>query len=363
MSKCVLLAAESLAAKNSGIGRVARLMAQVLAEHAVESGVRMRGVSLSDRHDDALEWDLITTACAGSRLKYVACVQVTGVRSSSVFYDSLSMARAHFMGPARWRTALAWMHGTEVWEAARSDHLKVARRIPLLVTNTEYTRCRAAARHAYLDRARVCWLGTESDVAPSPAQFYDGPPTVLIFSRIDRDLHKGHRELIAVWPEIQKSVPGVRLVIAGSGPGLEEVRALTQASAAAAHIELTGFVPEAELSALWARADVLAMPSQGEGFGLVYIEAMRYGIPVIASRQDAGQEVNVDGETGFNVDLDRPRELAGALIALLSDQTRARSMGVAGQKRWRQHFTYSAFKQRFLALLHEEGLLMGPLRP
>lgn len=360
MSEKALLAAESLAAKNSGIGRVARLMARALSEHAVESGFRMNGVSFSDRRGDVPEWDWVT-ACAGSRLAYVARIQGAGLRSSSVLYDSLSMARAHFMGPARWRPALAWMHGIDVWENARPEHLRAARRADILVTNTEYTRRRAASLHGGLERARVCWLGTETDDAPAPVQ-KEGPPTALILSRIDENSYKGHRELIAAWPTVIKRVPEARLLVAGSGPGADEVRTAAANSPAAANIELLGFVPEGKLLQLWSRATVFAMPSRGEGFGLTYIEAMRQGIPVIASRQDAGQEVNIDGETGFNVDLDRPQQLTEALIALLSDPGRARSIGAAGQKRWQRYFAYSAFKQRFLALMYEERMLMRAQR-
>ena len=62
---------------------------------------------------------------------------------------------------------------------------------------------------------------------------------------------------------------------------------------------------------------MFAMPSLTEGFGLVFIEAMRRGLPLIASRADAGQEVNVDGHTGFTVDREDSERLVAALIALL----------------------------------------------
>ena len=105
------------------------------------------------------------------------------------------------------------------------------------------------------------------------------------------------------------------------------------------------------MDALWNRASVFAMPSRGEGFGLVYIEAMWRSVPVIASVHDAGQEVNVDGETGFNVSLDRKNELADRLIELLTNADQRRRMGENGLARWREHFRFSRFKDRFLAIL------------
>ena len=350
-----MLAAESLAAKDSGIGRVARLMAKVLSEHLAEHRAALRGISLSDEPGDLSEWPW-AVSCAGNRLAYVLRLQARGLRASSMVYDSLSMARGHFMGPARWRSALAWMHGIDVWEAARAEHVRVAQNVDLLLTNTEYTRRRAAALHPGLERATVCWLGSETDAVPRSERPPDRP-TVLLLSRIDRESYKGHRELIAAWPGVLERVPRARLVIAGAGPGIGEVRALARSSPATANIELIGYVPEAELPALWGRTTVLAMPSRGEGFGLTYVEAMRHGIPVVASREDAGQEVNVDGETGFNVARRRPRELVEALTALLGDRDRARVMGMAGRERWLRHFTFSAFKGRFLRILDETNFL------
>jgi phosphatidylinositol alpha-1,6-mannosyltransferase len=212
--------------------------------------------------------------------------------------------------------------------------------------------------HGGLERARVCWLGTESD---NPLSIKDGGlPTVLILSRIDLDLHKGHQELIDAWPRVVERVPVAKLLVAGAGPGYDAVRDAIARSPVAGSIKLTGYVPEEQLPQLWSRATVFAMPSRGEGFGLTYIEAMRHGVPVIASRQDAGQEVNVHGVTGYNVNLDTPEDLSEALISLLSDPEKACVMGAAGRERWRRHFTYSVFKSRFLGLLSEEGLLSVP---
>jgi phosphatidylinositol alpha-1,6-mannosyltransferase len=105
------------------------------------------------------------------------------------------------------------------------------------------------------------------------------------------------------------------------------------------------------MPAVWTECNVFAMPSRGEGFGLVYIEAMRHGLPVIASVHDAAPEVNLDGVTGYNVNLDRPDELGDRVIHLLRDEDSAARMGDAGRRRWAEHFRYSAFRDRFLPIL------------
>ena len=108
---------------------------------------------------------------------------------------------------------------------------------------------------------------------------------------------------------------------------------------------------ESALDGLWDQASVFVMPSRGEGFGLVYVDAMRRGIPVIASTHDAGAEVNVDGVTGFNVSLDEKGMLADRLIRLLSSPQLCDEMGAAGQRRWREHFRFHAFRDRFMTIV------------
>lgn len=157
---------------------------------------------------------------------------------------------------------------------------------------------------------------------------------------------KGHAELIECWPSVIARVPNARLLVVGGGKGRADLEAAAAQSPASGQIEFTGFVPEAEIGRIWNRAHLLVMPSRQEGFGMVYIEAMRRGLPVIASRHDAGQEVNVDGETGFNVDLDRPGELADRIARLLGNDALCAAMGAAGRRRWRTHFRYSAFRSR-----------------
>jgi phosphatidylinositol alpha-1,6-mannosyltransferase len=95
------------------------------------------------------------------------------------------------------------------------------------------------------------------------------------------------------------------------------------------------------------------MPSRQEGFGIVYVEAMRHGLPIIASVHDAGQEVNMDQVTGFNIDLDRPGELAERVILLLRDANLAQWMGIAAAARWREHFAWTAFRKRLEPILAE----------
>jgi glycosyltransferase involved in cell wall biosynthesis len=87
------------------------------------------------------------------------------------------------------------------------------------------------------------------------------------------------------------------------------------------------------------------MPSSQEGFGLVFLEAMTHGKPVIAADSAATPEVVVHGETGLLVPYGDRENLAGAIVALASDPARARAMGERGRERVLQRFS----NQRYLS--------------
>jgi phosphatidylinositol alpha-1,6-mannosyltransferase len=169
---------------------------------------------------------------------------------------------------------------------------------------------------------------------------------------MDQAGYKGHAELIQAWPTVVAAVPDAVLTIIGTGDGCAAFKSMASRSVCADRIEFRGFIPDSEMEELWAQATVFAMPSRGEGFGLVYVEAMRHSVPVIASIHDAAPEINLDGCTGYNVNLDRRDELAEKIICLLRNRDHATELGANGYRRWCEHFRYSAFRNRFLPILN-----------
>jgi phosphatidylinositol alpha-1,6-mannosyltransferase len=223
----------------------------------------------------------------------------------------------------------------------------------MLVSNTEYTRARAERCYGAFASAKVCWLATETDEPPVYKRTSNGPPRVLIVARMDDPSYKGHAELIQAWPTVVAAVPDAVLTVVGSGNGSAAYKSMAGCLPCADRIQFRGFVPDVEMDEIWSQASVFAMPSRGEGFGLVYVEAMRHALPVIASIHDAAPEINIDGSTGYNVNLGHPVELADKIIYLLRHRGHAAELGGNGQRRWHEHFRYSAFRNRFLPILND----------
>ena len=285
----------------------------------------------------------------GSRLRFAFNLALAARRSTRIIYDFAGTARAHQILKLHNRPHAVWAHGFEVWDTPRPDYLKALARADLVLVNSAYNLERAAGALKGAKLVRVCQLATQQDDGPAPLGQRDAPPVVLLLGRIDKLLAKGHDILISIWPQVVSAVPDARLVLAGGGDAVDYVRGLASASPVAKSIDVTGFVPDPDIERMWASATIFAMPAFAEGFGLVYIEAMRRGIPVIASREDAGQEVNVDGVTGFNVSRKSPDQIAETIIGLLRDRDLCQRLGAQGHSRWHKHYRFSSFENRLLA--------------
>ncbi len=174
-------------------------------------------------------------------------------------------------------------------------------------------------------------------------------PAVLVVARLSAaERYKGHDQLIEAWPRVVASRPDARLWIVGEGDDVPRLRQRAGALPAvvAGQIDFLGRLDHAALLDRYARARVFAMPSTGEGFGLVFVEAMKAGLPCIASF-DSSAEIVKHLETGLVVPQE-PEALAQACIQLLGDDAMANRFSAAGLARYQTEFTYPAFRDRFL---------------
>lgn len=350
----VTLAAYSLSIPNSGVARLARLVAKVLCEEARQGKLDLKSLVLNDEEPPS-DSQIVQRSARGSRFRFFYEANKAAYSSHCVIYDFLGMARAQTRVPFFNRPFMTWICGVEVWEGARASRLRAARQAGRLLSISRYTLDRAVSLHRRFPEAEVCWLGTENDEPAAPRVAAGRPPVVLTLARLDAGGgYKGTPELIAAWPDVLRAVPEAKLVIVGDGPGRGTLEQMARDSGVRdSSIEFRGMVSDEERERAWEEASVFAMPSRGEGFGLVYAEAMRHGIPVIASIHDAAQEISIDGLTGRNIDLDRSGELCDALVDLLRNSDLATGLGENGRKRWEEHFCFTAFRRRFLPHVYD----------
>lgn len=343
------IGAAVLEAGRGGIARVARMTARTMIQAGAQTDllalIDADSTEISGQHSRAFE---------GRKLGFAAGCHMAALTHDWFLYDAVGPARAHPRLPGLRRPYGVWIHGVEVWDSLSEDRARALQGADFVLCNSQFTLDRFQSLHFPLKNAHVCQLATEDDTAPVQKPDFTGRPTALLIGRSDKDnFRKGHSEVIAAWELVTRQIPDAELLLAGGGDGLELLRETAAKSPVSDKIQVLGFVPEDEIPDLWARAHAFVQPSWKEGFGLVYIEAMRQSLPVIASTHDAGQEVNLDGETGYNVDLNDREALAARIVQLLGDPAHARMMGEAGHARWQNHFRFSAFSTRLTRILDD----------
>jgi glycosyltransferase involved in cell wall biosynthesis len=187
-----------------------------------------------------------------------------------------------------------------------------------------------------------------SDPTPAEAGIPEDAPLVVAVGRLIEQ--KDHATLLRAFARVHAERPDARLAILGAGPLEAETRALADELGLSAAFVLPG---RTEVRDWLERADVFAHSSRWEGFGIVLLEAMLAGLPVVATRVSAVPEVVVDGETGLLVEPGDDAALGGALAQLVADPARARALGAAGLARARSTFSVARMTERTIELYRE----------
>jgi len=176
-------------------------------------------------------------------------------------------------------------------------------------------------------------------------------PVVLYSGRIE--LNKGSLELLRSVHQVARRFPRVEYVIAGARHNSIDDRALEGAlgsNGARKHIRLLGHVPWRQLTDWYRRASVFVMPSYYETFGISVIEAMAFGLPVIATNVGGLPEVVQDGVTGILVPPKDPDALAEGIVRLLRDPELRRRLGNAGRDRVLSEFRLDRIVEQTLSV-------------
>ena len=282
-------------------------------------------------------------------------------RHDLVIFDLVGLARSIRLplpGLPPPRFAI-FVHGIELAAARRGSRARALRGARLVLANSEFTAGQLREQLPEIgDRIRVVPLCIDPErVAAWEAAACAGPapprqPAALIVGRMwSAERGKGHDELLEAWPAIRRQVPDAELWIVGGGDDVARLTAAARDRGVGEAVRFLGRVSDAELGSLYRRASVFAMPSRQEGFGLVYAEAMWWGLPCLGSTADAASQVIVDGETGLLVPYGDVAAIGKALVGLLSDRESAERMGEAGRRRAREHFAYGRFRADLLAAL------------
>jgi phosphatidylinositol alpha-1,6-mannosyltransferase len=244
-----------------------------------------------------------------------------------LFMAPLAACIARFLAVPLW----VQVHGVEAWDELSGLYRWSVESATLVTSVSRYTR-RRLLEWAANDPARVKVLPNtvDSRYQPGPKPHYllerhaaDAKKVLLTVSRlVSSERYKGHDRVIRSLPRLLSQHPDTVYVIVGEGDDRPRLEALAVQCGVVEKVQFAGMVPEEELPDYFRLADVFVMPSTGEGFGVVFLEAMASGVRVIGGGQDGSRDALCDGALGILVDPENCDELALAIQAALDSPAR-----------------------------------------
>ena len=259
---------------------------------------------------------------------------------------------------ARWVTGaptILMLHGVEAWTPPR----RLIRRATI-----GYVDVVAAVSRVTLDRF-LAWSGVRRECAVvlpccvDLERFTPGQPSSALLKRFDlegrtviltlgrlakSDRYKGFDEMMEILGRLRRVESTIVYVIAGAGDDRQRLEAKARELGVEQCVRFTGYVRDEEMADLYRSANVFVLAGYGEGFGIVLLEAMACGVPVVASTLDGSFEAVGQGKFGAAVDPRDRDALFGAVSTAMRRSGRERPVGI-------EIFSHDAFRSRAHDLL------------
>jgi phosphatidyl-myo-inositol dimannoside synthase len=347
-----------------GIQQVSRHVGAVLMRRAQERGLPCQLIGLNDTRGQG-SFDVGTdgyefTGFGRNKISLLIFLLRLVPRIETLYLGHVNLAPLglllRFIRPRIQYCVVS--HGVEVWE-----QLPILRRLGLqrarkVMSVSAYT-AGEIVKAQKLDPQKIFVLHPSLD--PSFTQdscdevslpFPPGGRVLLTVGRLtSSEPGKGVDSVIKVLPKVIEAIPDLFYVIIGAGDLRPRLAEMARESSVRDRILFVGKVQLEQLKGYYSKADVFVMPSRQEGFGIVFLEAMAFGKPVIAGDYGGAPEIVQDGVTGFLVNPDDLEGLTCRLIQLLQDEAFRKKMGEAGRQRVEENFTVLRFEQRLTKIL------------
>ena len=193
--------------------------------------------------------------------------------------------------------------------------------------------------------------------SPTPRSRFECPQQELRMLTVcrlaKRDRYKGCDKVIRAMPKVLSFIPNVKYYVVGEGALKEELENLAREEGVAEHVHFLGYLSAKDLEEVYRSSHIFVMPSIGEGFGIVFLEAWKYGLPVIAGNRDASPEVVTDGINGLTVNPESVEEISAAIVRILRDRSAAIKMSSEGYAKLIDRYTHEHFRETLSDILQD----------
>ena len=354
-----------------GVQRAGRHLAAVLTEFAASRSMECRLLTLNDSpelHRMTLAGrEFVFTGCERAKGRFTATALHAARRNAKLVlaaHPNLAPVVQAMRIAAPRMKSIVCAHGADVWEP-----LGILQRLTLRHSNLVLAPSKDTAAHVAEeqgvpeDRIRVLPWGLdpqfEALISPGshpvlPENFPSGRVILSVGRWLATERYKGMDTLITALPRLLTQRPEVQLALVGAGDDRAWLEDLAEQTGVNRHVHFLTGLTYSEIAACYAACEIFALPSRGEGFGLVYLEAMACGKPIIGGLHGGAPEVIQDGVTGYLVPHGDPIQLATSLETLLADPVHAKEMGARAKQRAEHEFRFNVFAKSLKKILREQ---------
>jgi glycosyltransferase involved in cell wall biosynthesis len=248
------------------------------------------------------------------------------------------------------------VHGIDAWSPHRSLSVRrLIARVDRVVAVSEFT-AEKLRSWSGISQDRISILPNCVDLErfspkakdPELIERYglNGSRVILTVGRlVSKERYKGFDEVLDVLPTLSKEIPELRYLIVGEGDDRERLQRKVIELGVDGRVIFAGFIPEREKENHYSIADAYVMPSRGEGFGIVFLEAMACGVPTVGSLADGSREALLNGKLGLLID---PSDRVAVADSIRTALNRPRGIPVG-----LDCFSYPAFAGRVNSMVRQ----------
>lgn len=363
MRRGILFLTLNVFSATGGIEKVSRIAGKALNEISDDVEIYSMHDKASDANDRYFRLERFK-AFDADKIKFVSSSLAAGRGKKTVILSHINLLAVGYLIKMAYpgTQLLLLTHGIEVWKKFSWLKRKMLNSCDLILPVSRFTKQRMlqlnnldASQFRVLNNCLDPFLHKPSGVEKSRTLlkkygFTPGDTILMTLSRMSSaERYKGYDKVLVAMKEL--NVENLHYMIIGKYDSEEKARLdkLISDLGLADKVVFTGFVSDEELADHFNLADVYVMPSEKEGFGIVFIEAMYYGKPVIAGNRDGSTDALDNGRLGTLVDPNDPAELSRAIAKIIN----SKASFIPDRDKVDQKFSYDQYKKNLERIINE----------
>ena len=347
-----------------GIEKVCRIVGKVLNEIAINHSSKLVIFSMHDTEEKCENGYFpqnLYKSFSGNKLSFGIQSLIEGFKSEVLILSHVNLLLFGYIIKLLFpsKKLFLFAHGIEVWEKFSTRKMKWLRKCDAIICVSSFTKEKMISLHGIEERKcavvnncldpllQPAKLETKSENLLGKYKISRDSTVLLTLSRLSsHDRPKGYDKVLKAVSELKIQFPSLVYMIAGKYDAAEKLwlDKMIAAKDLQSSVVFTGYVADEELADHFRLADMYVMPSTKEGFGIIFIEAMYYGLPVIAGNKDGSTDALANGKFGLLVDPNNQKKITEAIRKVIVN----RQEYIPFHEELMEQFGYETYKKQLL---------------